>query len=112
MIKINQNEIRITRGDSAVINLAIYKSDGETPYTPTENDHIYFTIKSDINNEYYDLKKLFVNGETLTISKDDTIGLNFGTYFYDVRLENNNNYDTIIDQGTIIIEGGTANARN
>lgn len=110
MIKINDKTIRLTRGDSCVINLTIYEADGTTVYTPTENDHIIFTVKPDINNDYYVLIISFVNG-SLVLYKEDTINLNFGEYFYDVRLENNNNYDTILDQGVFIIEGGTANAR-
>ena len=111
MVNIKDKTIRLTRGDSCVINLTIYEADGTTVYTPTENDHIIFTVKPDINNDYYEFKKYFVNGNTLILNKADTIDLNFGEYFYDVRLENNNNYDTILDQGVFIIEGGTANAR-
>jgi hypothetical protein len=112
MVNIKDKTIRITRGDSCVIHLTIYEADGTTVYTPSENDHIIFTVKPDINNDYYELKKFFVNGNTLTLNKVDTIGLNFGEYFYDVRLENNNNYYTILDQGIFIIEGGTSNARS
>ena len=109
MITIKDNIFRITRGDSCVINLTIY--DGEIIYEPTEDDHILFTVKPDINNDYSVIKKNFVNN-TLVLYKDDTIDLNFGEYFYDVRIENNNNYDTILVQGTFIVEGGTANARS
>lgn len=112
MVAIKDNIIRITRGDSCTINLTIYEADGETPYIPTEDDIIYLTVKPDINNDYYVIKKEFTNGETVTLFKDDTIYLNFGRYFYDVRLENHNNFDTILDQGEIYIEGGTANARS
>ena len=112
MVTIKDNMIRITRGDSCSINLTIYESDGEIPYIPTENDTIYLTVKPDLNNDYYVIKKEFINGETVTLLKSDTIDLNFGRYFYDVRLENHNNFDTIIDQGKFYIEGGTANARS
>lgn len=112
MVKIKDKTIRMTRGDSCVINLTIYEADGTTVYTPTENDHIIFTVKPDINNDFYVLKRDFSNGDALILYKEDTININFGKYFYDVRLENNNNYDTILDQGVFIIEGGTANARS
>ena len=111
MVKIEDHIFKITRGDSCIVNITIYESDGETPYIPTENDDIIFTVKPDVNNDYYFIKKSFENS-TLVLTKNDTIALNFGTYFYDIRLENNNNYDTILDQGTFIIEGGTANARS
>lgn len=112
MVTINEKLIRITRGDSCVINLTIYENDETTVYSPTENDHIIFTVKPDINNDYEVIRKNFVDGSTLILHKNDTINLNFGEYFYDIRLENNNNYDTILDQGIFIIEGGTANADN
>lgn len=111
MINIDDNIIKLTRGDSCVINITIYESDGETPYEPGVNDKIYLTIKPDINNDYYVLKKQFEN-ESIFISKSDTIDLNFGTYFFDIRLENGDNYDTVLTEGSFILEGGTANAGN
>lgn len=107
MVTIKDNIFRITRGDSCIINLTIY--DGTEVYTPTENDHIIFTVKPDINNNYEVIRRNFVDGNTLVLYKEDTIDLNFGEYFYDIRLENNSNYDTILDQGIFIVEGGTAN---
>lgn len=110
MINIIDNSIiKLTRGDTALISLAIYESDGETPYTPVAGDHIIFTIKPDINNEYYVLKKEFNESLKLPIVKSDTIDLNFGSYFFDIRLENGNEFDTILCNGQFIIERGTAN---
>lgn len=110
MVTIKDNIFKITRGDSCIIELTIYENDGETIYTPTEGDTVIFTVKPNINNDYYVIRKVFTDGETLVINKNDTIDLNFGEYFYDVRLENDNNYDTILESGKFIIEGGTANA--
>ena len=110
MVNIDNKVIRITRGDSCIIKLTIYDSSGNE-YEPDPEDTIIFTVKSNINNEYKVIEKEFNNNE-LTLLKIDTISLNFGTYFYDVRLENGSIYDTILDSGDFIIEGGTANARN
>ena len=110
MVNINNKDIRITRGDSCIINLTIYDSAGDE-YTPAPGDTIIFTVKSDINNDYKVIEKEFNNSE-ITLLKSDTISLNFGTYFYDVRLENGSIFDTVLDSGNFIIEGGTANARN
>lgn len=115
MVQVQNKTIRMTRGDSVVINLNIYEADETTPYEPQEGDEVYFTVKPDINNDYFDIQKKFIINEnkiTLSLYKNDTIGLNFGTYFYDVRLENGTNIDTILDSGTFILEGGTNNARN
>ena len=111
MVTIKDNTIRLTRGDSCIINLTIYEADGETEYTPIEGDKIYLTIKPDINNDYYVIKKEF-NNLSINLIKTDTINLNFGSYFYDIRLENGDNIDTILSSGMLILEGGTANAGN
>ena len=110
MVDINNKDIRITRGDSCIIKLNIYDSAGDE-YIPSSGDIIIFTVKSDINNDYKVIEKEFINSE-ITLLKSDTINLNFGTYFYDVRLENGSIFDTVLDSGNFIIEGGTANARN
>lgn len=111
MIKIGDKTIHLTRGDSCIINLSIEDQSG-IPYEPLPTDTIIFTVKPDINNDYYVIRKIF-NNQQIKLPKEDTINLNFGEYFYDVRLEGHNaNYDTILDSGTFIIEGGTANARN
>lgn len=117
MVHIEEKTIKMTRGDSVVIDLRIYEADGKTLYEPQEGDEVYFTVKPDINNDYFDIQKKFIINEgeeylTLVLHKLDTIGLNFGTYFYDIRLENGSNIDTILDSGSFILEGGTSNARN
>lgn len=111
MIHIDDNNITITRGDTALLTLSITDQDDQ-PYIPVEGDNIYLTIKPDINNEYYVLKKKFNDIQKLSITKSDTIDLNFGKYFYDVRIENGSQYDTIICSGEFIIDRGTANAGN
>ena len=108
MVDVNNNIIKITRGDTCVINLAVYESDGETPYEPQAGDTFYLTVKPDINNEYYSIKKEFDN-MSIYLSVEDTIKLNFGSYFFDIRLENGTNHDTILCNGEFIIERGTAN---
>lgn len=111
MINIEDKTIRLTRGDSCTINLSIEYQSG-TPYEPLPTDNIIFTVKPDVNNDYYAIRKVFTN-QHIKLTKEDTINLNFGEYLYDIRLEGHNaNYDTILDSGTFIIEGGTANARN
>lgn len=108
MIEVTSSKIRITRGDSGTVNLTIYEADGVTPYTPTVNDKIYLTIKDAIDNNHIVLQKEFNNNQ-IALYKSDTILLNFGKYFFDVRLEDSPNYDTILTEGEFIIERGTAN---
>lgn len=109
MFKIENNEIFLTRGDSANINISIYQPDGITPYVPAANDKIIFTVKNNVINNEITLIKEFDNDLSISLSKNDTINLNFGTYYFDVRLENSTEYDTILTEGTFHVERGTAN---
>lgn len=100
-----ENNIYLTRGDSATLELAIYDEDGE-PYEPTQNDVIVLTIKSNVLNYDYKLRKTF-ESLSLTITPEESEKLNFGTYFFDVRLINEDLTDTFICDGKFIIGGGT-----
>ena len=106
MIEVKNNNIYITRGDTCELTLKIY--DGESIYTPTASDHIIFTVKQNPNNTNILIEKEFASNK-ISIQRTDTIDLTFGEYFYDVRLENGSNYDTIITSGKFTIERGTAN---
>lgn len=106
MIEVKNNNIRITRGDTCELTLKIYN--GESIYTPTASDHIIFTVKQNPNNTNVLIEKEFASNK-ISIHRTDTIDLTFGEYFYDVRLENGSNYDTIITSGLFKIERGTAN---
>ena len=82
MLKIDNNEIYITRGDSGIVELALEK-DGE-PYDYSE-DTVVFSVKRrpcDLNPV---IQKEVVNGR-ITITPDDTDSLPFGMYFYDIKV--------------------------
>lgn len=100
-----ENNIYLTRGDSATLELAVYDDKGEI-YTPTENDVIVLTIKSNVLNNDYKLRKTF-ESLRLAITSEESKKFNFGTYFFDVRLINEDLTDTFICDGKFIIGGGT-----
>ena len=100
-----ENNIYLTRGDSATLELSIFDEEGE-PYTPTENDVIVLTIKSNVCNYGYKLRKTF-SDLRLVITDKESEKFNFGTYFFDVRLINEDLTDTFICEGKFVIGGGT-----
>lgn len=101
----DENNIYLTRGDSAGFDLTITDEEGE-PYTPRPNDVIVLTIKQNYNNVGNMLRKTFDNLHA-NISSEESLKFNFGTYFYDVRLIDEDLIDTIICNGKFIIGGGT-----
>lgn len=102
---IDNNSIYLTRGDSATLELTVYDDEGKI-YTPTENDVIVLTIKSNVLNNDYKLRKTF-ESLRLVITSEESEKFNFGTYFFDVRLINEDLTDTFICDGKFIIGGGT-----
>lgn len=101
----DENNIYLTRGDSAGFDLTITDEEGE-PYTPRPTDVIVLTIKQNYNNVGDMLRKTFDNLHA-DISSEESLKFNFGTYFYDVRLIDEDLIDTIICNGKFIIGGGT-----
>ena len=105
MLKIEENNIFITRGDSAIIDLTIYDEDGNI-YTPKESDVVVFSVKVNVNNVDTILRKTF-ESLTLELKSEETIKFNYGEYFFDVKLINDDLTDTFITSGILTIGGGT-----
>lgn len=105
MLKIEGSNIFITRGDSAVIDLTIYDEEGNI-YTPRESDVVVFSVKANVNNVDVILRKTFED-LTLELRPEETIKFNYGEYFFDVKLINDNLTDTFITSGILTIGGGT-----
>lgn len=104
MLKIEGNNIFITRGDSAVIDLTIYDEEGNI-YAPKQSDVVVFSVKVNVNNVDTILRKTFEN-LTLELRPEETIKFNYGEYFFDVKLINHDLIDTFITSGILTIGGG------
>ena len=76
------NNIRITRGDTAYITLEVTR-DGE-PYD-FSNDQVKLTVKKDTETKWVVFQKTF-NGPTITIEPSDTAGLDYQSLKYDVQI--------------------------
>lgn len=94
--------ITLTRGDTFEALVSATKKDG-TPYIPGEGDSIRFAMKEN----YYDARPLLVkeipiDTMMLILEPEDTSGLNFGKYVYDIQLTKaNGKVDTFITKATL-----------
>lgn len=88
MLKIEENNIYLTRGDTAILRVIITDATGE-PYTMLPEDRLIFTVRklADIGSPLIDKT---VAGNVITISTDDTKDLTFGKYKFDIYLYNSN----------------------
>lgn len=105
MFSISDNEIRITRGDTAKIDLEIKDSNGD-PYVREEGDVVKFTVKAAPTDLQYVIQKTIDEENTFTIEPEDTAKLNYGVYFYDVQvtLAKDDSVCTIITPSQFIVE--------
>lgn len=94
------NTIRITRGDTARINVDLKNSSGET-YELLESDILIFSVKRTIESDEYCIQKKIIGSNMFYFKPEDTNKLDFRKYKYDVQLvtENREVY-TVIEPST------------
>lgn len=81
--------IRLTRGDSAWLSVAIdnVKSDDSIDsYDVTSDDTLTLSVKKKVKDENYLFSKTVTGSTSIYIKPDDTKGIPFGKYIYDVQL--------------------------
>lgn len=95
--KVKKNTIFLTRGDTFKAHLTINNPDG-TEYTPQEGDTVRFALKADIEDkECLILRDIPIDTMLLILNPEDTKGLEFGSYVYDIQLTKaNGDVDTFI----------------
>lgn len=84
MYKVIQNNLYLTRGDTAVFPLKVTYMD-DTEYTFEEGDKILFTVKKRTTDDETLFQKEIANG-VLFLMPEDTKTLPYGRYCYDVQL--------------------------
>lgn len=112
MYEISGNTIRLTRGDS--FYCAVGMTQGTTPYVPAEGDVVRFALKRNRlrpgGGEYADKDPLILKvipNDTLILhlAPEDTAGLEFGEYVYDIELTYaNGDVDTFIETAPFVLE--------
>lgn len=88
MLKIDGNDIKLTRGDTAYITISIVDQDG-FPYEFEEGDQIRLQVRTKPNygSLIFNGNISIVDNEIVwTISHDETKDLAPVTYYYDVEL--------------------------
>lgn len=84
MLVITNDEVILTRGDSADIIVNITDANGDI-YTPADNDVIKFTLKKNCETSDIIIQKTLVNS-VISLQPADTEELAYGTYYFDVQL--------------------------
>ena len=103
MLTCVNNNISITRGDSAIFALSIKKDDG-SPYEIAEGDTVIFTVKKSTFDTKIITQKKVVDG-VVRLNPDDTKDLEYGTYYYDVELTQADGFvSTVISPHKFIVE--------
>lgn len=83
MLTISNQNIFLTRGDTAKIALSI--TSAESAAYDSTKDTVVLTVKKSTTDKEKVLQKTAVNG-VITLSHDDTKHLDYGDYVYDVQL--------------------------
>lgn len=101
--------INIIRGTTNDLNLSIEDENGEQ-YTLKDGEKIIFGVKSNAENSDYDIVKTLTsadmvdNAYTIKLIPEDTSGLPFGQYYFDVGLQTaSGDYYMIIPCGQCLI---------
>lgn len=86
MLDVQNEKIYLTRGDTAYLEVELTTRSGES-YAPIYGDKLFFRLKKSANKGSLLLEKgININTLTLEISPEDTAGLEFGNYCYEVEL--------------------------
>ena len=79
MLKVVNNAIYLTRGDTAILQLSIKQDDG-SDYAIADTDNVLFTIKKSTKEKTVILQKSVMDGK-IKINPEETSSLEYGTYF-------------------------------
>lgn len=86
MLKIlEDNSVELTRGDTARLLVTVTNDDGEE-YAVQTGDTIELSIKKSVNDVEALVAKTIFGSNVFHIEPNDTAGLEFGTYKYDVQI--------------------------
>lgn len=87
MLRVNeQNEIELTRGDTAFLTVPIVNDLTGEEYIMEEDDTLTLTIKRSVTDKTPTLQKTAHGENTFHIRPEDTAGCDFAKYRYDVQL--------------------------
>ena len=80
----DEQNIELTRGDTGFFTIALKNSNGED-YEPQPGDTLRFAMSKSYGGDPLILKQIPISTLILELEPQDTSGLNFGKYVYDVE---------------------------
>ena len=90
MLYVDGNIIKLTRGDTAFLEVPIMAKldDGtEKPYELAQDDQLTLSIKRTVKDVEPSVQKVCVGTNLFHICPEDTSACEFGKYLYDVQLK-------------------------
>ena len=99
MLKVEGNNIYLTRGDTGVIKLDVKDAQGSA--YDFSGDEVKFSVKKNLSDRSPVIEKTFDSNGQITFAVEDTANLEFGNYFYDVQLTHTDGTDVSVD--TVIV---------
>lgn len=88
------NAIELTRGDTAHFEIEIVDQNGDL-YELQPEDQLMFTVKKSVYDKNIVLQKR-IEKKQFTITHEDSAGLAYGSYVYDIQLTQANGDVTTI----------------
>lgn len=80
----SHNCIKMTRGDSACIDVDLINED-EEKYIMCLGDILKFTVKNNVRSKEFVIQKKYESNQ-IVLSPEDTSELNYGNYVFDIEL--------------------------
>lgn len=83
---LENNEIQLTRGDTAWLTVNVTNDTGNDNYEIQNGDTLTLSLKKTVRDADSLMEKVVLGTDTFHIEPKDTADLNFGKYKYDVQL--------------------------
>lgn len=100
----NNDEIRLTRGDTARLTVSIIDEPTQTEHVLNKDDILTLTVKKRAKDSEHLMQKVSTGSNSFHIEPSDTSNLNFGTYVYDVQLNKaSGDVYTIVEPAPFVI---------
>lgn len=112
-------DLKITRGDTIKYVLEL-KTKNNVDVEISNVNSIFLTVKENFKNTEYLFQKKLSDGISLgddkkyhiTIDSEDTDNLSFGTYYYDIQINFNNNEKYTVVKGNFIVDYEVTDVRS
>lgn len=106
-----EQNLKMVRARTEVFNIALTDENGQ-PYVLTGNQKMIFGVKKDFADGNYMLKKEITSADAtdnegeyvLSIAAADTANVAWGKFFYDIGLQDGDNYYNVIEPSRFDIQ--------